>query len=46
MTTQDDQLFSELAFLGRRVQWSLDSLLDLDHSVRRRLIAEVAQGDE
>lgn len=46
MTYQDDQLFSELVFLGRRVPWSLDELLDLDHFVRRRLIAELAAADD
>ena len=46
MTYQDDQLFAELAFLGTRLNWPLDDLLDLDHFVRRRFIAELAQNDE
>lgn len=45
MIDQDDQLFRELTFLGERLHWSLDDLLDLDHTVRRRFIAELADSD-
>lgn len=45
MIDQDDRLFSELAFLGERLHWSLGELLDLDHTVRRRFIAELARSD-
>ena len=44
--TQDDQIFAELAYLGRTVHWSFGELLDLEHHLRRRLIAVLAASDE
>ena len=46
MTAPDDELFRELAELGRRVHWSLGELLDLEHAVRRRFLAELDRSDE
>lgn len=45
MTATDDRLFAELALLGRHVHWPLTELLDLEHATRRRLLAEVVDGD-
>ncbi|HEX2086782.1 MAG TPA: hypothetical protein VHF89_13975 [Solirubrobacteraceae bacterium] len=33
------ELFSEMAGLARAYGWSLDSVLDLEHRDRRRLLA-------
>lgn len=41
-----DRLLSEIVFLGRRLHWSLDELLDLDHVMRRRFVAELARTDD
>jgi uncharacterized protein DUF6760 len=39
--TNEDDLFAELTWLAQRLGWSLDQLLDLEHPLRRRFIAEL-----
>jgi hypothetical protein len=34
-----DELFAEMARLAYHFKWSLDSILDLEHRDRRRLLA-------
>jgi hypothetical protein len=36
-----EQLLSETARLAYRLHWPLDTILDLEHSDRRRFLAEV-----
>jgi hypothetical protein len=36
-----EQLLSETARLAYRVHWPLDTILDLEHSDRRRFLSEV-----
>ncbi len=43
-----DELFAETARLAYHLKWSLDSILDLEHRDRRRLLAhadELAAGE-
>jgi hypothetical protein len=35
-------MWQELGYLAYHLHWDLDSLLDLEHGDRRRLIGEVA----
>jgi hypothetical protein len=42
----EDVLFAEIAWVGRRVGWSLAEILDLEHPLRRRLIEELHALDE
>lgn len=41
MIADDDQILSELVVLGAGLHWPLSELLDLDHVLRRRLVALV-----
>ncbi|BCB88708.1 DUF6760 family protein [Phytohabitans suffuscus] len=38
-----DRLWAELAYLGSRLNWSLESVLDLDHPTRHRVIQEISK---
>lgn len=37
-----DRLWEEIGFLAYYLHWSLDSVLDLTHSVRQRFVALVS----
>ena len=41
-----DELWRELTYLAYHLHWPLDSLLDLEHGDRSRLLAEVARLNE
>ena len=41
-----ERVYQEVAFLGRRVHWTLDELLALDHDERRRWIATLREQEE
>lgn len=41
MTHPSTQLWSEVVRIAAVLHWSLDSILDLEHPVRRRVLAEV-----
>ena len=43
MTYAADRLFEEVAYVAYYLHWSLDSILDLEHPVRARLIDEVGK---
>jgi hypothetical protein len=43
LTYATDRLFEEVAYLAYYFHWSLDAVLDLEHPVRQRFIAEVAK---
>lgn len=42
MTYAADVLYREVAYVAYHFHWSLDALLDLEHGVRRRFVAEIA----
>ena len=41
MTYAADRLFEEVAYVAYYLHWGLDSILDLEHPVRRRFIEEI-----
>ena len=41
MTYAADRLFEEVAYVAYYLHWGLDSILDLEHPVRRRFIDEI-----
>jgi hypothetical protein len=42
----EDALWEEVAYLAYHLHWTLDSLLDLEHHDRARLIRAVAELNE
>jgi hypothetical protein len=41
VTYAADRLFEEVAYVAYYLHWELDSILDLEHPVRRRFIEEI-----
>ena len=41
MTYAADRLFEEVAYVAYYLHWGMDSILDLEHPVRRRFIEEI-----
>ena len=41
MTYAADRLFEEVAYVAYYLHWGLESILDLEHPVRRRFIEEI-----
>jgi hypothetical protein len=41
VTYATDQLWQEITYVAYYLHWSLDSILDLDHPSRHRVIAEI-----
>jgi hypothetical protein len=41
VTYAADRLFEEVAYVAYYLHWGLDSILDLEHPVRRRFIDEI-----
>jgi hypothetical protein len=41
MTYAADRLFDEVAYVAYYLHWPLDSILDLEHPIRRRFIDEI-----
>jgi hypothetical protein len=41
VTYAADRLFEEVAYVAYYLHWSLESILDLEHPVRRRFIEEI-----
>lgn len=41
-----DELWQEVTYLGYHLHWDLNTLLDLEHRDRRRLVREVAELNE
>jgi hypothetical protein len=41
VTYAADRLFEEVAYVAYYLHWPLDSILDLEHPVRRRFIDEI-----
>jgi hypothetical protein len=43
VTYEVDQLFEEVAYVAYHFHWPLDSILDLEHPLRRRLVDEIGR---
>jgi hypothetical protein len=43
MTATEDRLYEEIAYVAYHFHWSLDDILDLEHPVRKRFVAEIAK---
>jgi len=41
VTYAADRLFEEVAYVAYYLHWGLDSILDLEHPIRRRFIEEI-----
>nr|WP_160311148.1 asparaginase [Streptacidiphilus anmyonensis] len=46
MTYTTQRLWEEVVYVSYHLHWSLASVLDLEHPVRRRVIAEVSEINE
>jgi hypothetical protein len=42
VTYAADRLFEEVAYVAYYLHWPLDSILDLEHPIRRRFIDEIS----
>ena len=42
MTYAADRLFEEVAYVAYYLHWPLESILDLEHPIRRRFIDEIS----
>lgn len=43
MTYAADRLFEEVAYVAYHLHWSMDGILDLEHSDRLRFVEEIAR---
>ena len=43
MTYAADRLYEEVAYVAYHFHWSLAEILDLEHPVRRRFVAEIGR---
>jgi hypothetical protein len=43
VTYATERLWEEVAYVGYYLHWSLDSILDLEHPARERVIAEIGK---
>lgn len=41
MTYATDRLYEEVAYVAFHFNWSLDSILDMEHHYRRRFVQEI-----
>lgn len=39
------RVYEEVAYLGRRVHWTLEELMNLDHAERQRWVREVTRSE-
>jgi len=46
MTYATDGLLEEVAYVAYYLHWSMESILDLEHPLRRRLIEHIDRIDE
>jgi hypothetical protein len=42
MTYAPDRIYEEVAYVAYHFHWPLDDILDLEHGLRRELIAQIA----
>lgn len=43
MTYATDALFEEVAYVAYYFHWSLEEILDLEHPLRQRFVAEIGR---
>lgn len=43
MTNATERLYEEVAYIAYHFHWSLDEILDLEHPLRQRFVAEIAK---
>ncbi|HEV8572890.1 MAG TPA: DUF6760 family protein [Actinomycetota bacterium] len=43
MTYATDRLYEEVAYVAYHFHWSLDEILDLEHSLRQRFVEEIGR---
>ena len=43
MTYAADRLWEEVAYVAYYLHWSMDTILDLEHAVRSRVIEEIGK---
>ncbi len=43
MSYATDRLYEEVAYIAYHFHWSLDEILDLEHPLRQRFVAEIAR---
>jgi hypothetical protein len=43
LTYSDDRLFEEIAYVAYHFHWPLPTILDLEHPLRQRFVAEIEQ---
>ena len=43
MTYATDRLYEEVAYVAYHFHWSLDDILDMEHPLRQRFVAEIAK---
>ncbi len=41
MTYATDRLYEEVAYVAYHFHWSLDEILELEHPLRQRFVAEI-----
>jgi Family of unknown function (DUF6760) len=43
VTYATDRLFEEVAYVAYHFHWAMDEILDMEHPVRERFVAEIAR---
>jgi hypothetical protein len=43
VTYAADRLYEEVAYVAYHFHWSLDAILDLEHPLRQRFVAEIGE---
>jgi hypothetical protein len=43
LTYATDRIYEEVAYVAYHFHWSPDDILDLEHPLRRRFVAEIAR---
>ena len=46
MTYATSSLYEEIAYVAYHFHWSFDEILELEHPVRQRFVAEIGQINE
>jgi hypothetical protein len=42
VSTPADRIYEEVAYIAYHFHWDLDDILDMEHPLRRRFVAEIA----
>jgi hypothetical protein len=46
VTYNTDRMFEEIAYIAYHFHWSLEEILDLEHPLRQRFVAEIGRINE